>query len=70
MSKNTLTMLKEKFENGETGEEVEGVTIIIDGIIKEIFDSIMEKSREYNDYTEILRDSIFEGVNNIITRAR
>ncbi|MEQ8199697.1 MAG: hypothetical protein ABRQ27_17130 [Clostridiaceae bacterium] len=38
--KNTVTMLSEEFENDKTGEKVEGITIIVDGKLKEVLDLI------------------------------
>lgn len=60
-----LTMLTEKFKNDKTNEEVDGITIIVDGKIKEVFDVIINKSENYNEYEEILRDAIFMGLNEI-----
>ena len=61
-----LTMLTEKFQNDKTGQEVDGITIMIDGKIKEIFDAIIiSKSENYDNYTEVLRDAIFMGINEI-----
>jgi len=60
-----LTMLTEKFQNDKTGQEVDGITIIVDGKIKEIFDAIIIKSGNYENYSEVLRDAIFMGINEI-----
>lgn len=60
-----LTMLIEKFQNSETGQDVDGITIIIDGKIKEMFDMIISRSKKYTNYSEILRDVIFMGINEI-----
>ncbi|HEY8462942.1 MAG TPA: hypothetical protein VIM29_02810 [Bacillota bacterium] len=65
-SKSTLTMLTEKFKNAETNEDVDGITIMIDGKVKDVFDTIIRKSDNYQDYTEVLRDAIFMGINEII----
>lgn len=34
MSDNKISILSEKFENDKTGEQVEGITIMIDGKLK------------------------------------
>ena len=60
-----LTLLAEKFQNDKTGKEVDGITVIIDGKVKEIFDAIILKSENYENYSEVLRDAIFMGVNEI-----
>lgn len=68
--KNTITMLNEKFENDKTGEKVEGITIIVDGKLKQIFDTIMLKNDSYNNYTEILRDALFDGITSLIDKSK
>ncbi len=66
MDSSKLVLIKDSFQKGETDEFVDGITVIIDGKVKEVFDLIIQKNKKYNDYTEVLRDAIFEGVNNII----
>ena len=34
--KKTISMISEEFENEQTGEKVEGIKIMIDGILKEL----------------------------------
>lgn len=38
MNNNTVTILNEEFENDKTGEMVQGITIIVDGKLKEVID--------------------------------
>lgn len=64
--KSTVTMLSEEFENNKTGEKVEGITIIVDGKLKEVLDLIKIRN---NNYKEILRDALFEGINNLINNS-
>lgn len=61
----TLTMLTEKFQNDKTGQEVDGITVMIDGKVKEIIDVIINKSEVYDNYVEVLRDAIFMGINEM-----
>lgn len=68
--KNTVTMLSEEFENDKTGEKVEGITIIVDGKLKEVLDLIKIRNKNYNNYTEILRDALFEGINNLTNKSK
>lgn len=63
-------MLSEKFVNGETGQEVEGITIIIDGKFKQALDIILNQKAEYTSYTEVMRDVIFNGTSQIIESMR
>ncbi|TWK42492.1 hypothetical protein CHCC20347_2606 [Bacillus paralicheniformis] len=63
-------MLNEEFVNDQTGEKVEGITIIIDGQLKQVLDIIKAKSDSYENYTEIIRDAVFEGVNSMTMKLR
>ncbi|MBU8684314.1 hypothetical protein MOB49_15290 [Bacillus haynesii] len=69
-SNDTVTMLNEEFENDQTGEKVEGITIIVDGQFKQVLDIIKAKSDSYENYTEIIRDALFEGVNSMTMKLR
>ena len=66
MENNKVTILSEEFENDKTGEKVQGITIIVDGKFKEVVDFLMEKNHSYEDYTEIIKDVIFKGINSMI----
>ena len=61
-----MTILKEKFNNAETGQQVEGLTLMIEGKIKEVFDKVLGCSDEYADYVEVLQDALFMGLSHII----
>ena len=59
MDNNTVTILNEEFENDKTGEKVQGITIIVDGKLKEVLDLLMKNNPDYKNYTEIVRDAFF-----------
>lgn len=63
---NTVTILNEEFENDKTGEKVQGITIIVDGKLKEVLDLLMKNNPNYKNYTEIVRDAFFNGINSMI----
>ena len=42
MSKDVVTILNEEFENDKTGEKVQGLTIIVDGKLKQVMDIVIE----------------------------
>ena len=67
-NENVVTILNEEFENDDSGEKVQGLTIIVDGKLKQVMDIIIEKDENYNNYTEIVRDSLFNGINNLINK--
>lgn len=43
--KKTISIITEEFENEKTGERVEGITIMVDGAIKELFDIIKREKK-------------------------
>ena len=66
MDNNTVTILNEEFENDKTGEKVQGITIIVDGKLKEVLDLLMKNNPDYKNYSEIVRDAFFDGINSMI----
>lgn len=56
---NTVTILNEEFENDKTDEKVQGITIIVEGKLKEVLDLLMKNNPDYKNYTEIVRDAFF-----------
>lgn len=67
-NENVVTILNEEFENDITNEKVQGLTIIIDGKLKQVMDIIIEKNDDYKNYTELVRDALFDGINNMINK--
>lgn len=68
MSDNKISILSEKFDNEKTGEQIEGITIMIDGKLKNMLDIIIEKEGTYNNYTEIIKDLVFAGINQFVEK--
>ena len=66
MDNNTVTILNDEFENDKTGEKVQGITIIVEGKLKEVLDLLMKNNPNYKNYTEIVRDAFFNGINSMI----
>ena len=65
---NTIRIFTEKYENEQTGESVDGITIMVDGKLKQILDVIIGKEDKYNSYPEIMRDILFSGIDNFISK--
>ena len=63
--KKTITMMSEEFENESTGEKVEGITVIVDGIFKEFLDVIKMKQPNYKNNVSILQDALMKGLEEI-----
>jgi hypothetical protein len=61
-------MFTEEYENEQSGEKVPGVTVLIDGKFKQTLDVIIQREGKYSNYTEIIRDLLFTGVNSFIEK--
>lgn len=57
--------MTEEFENEKTGERVEGITIMVDGAIKELFDIIKREKKEYSNNVSIVQDALMKGLEEI-----
>jgi hypothetical protein len=58
--------ITEKMKKTKSNEDVEEITIIIDAGVKEVFEAIINKSGNYKNYTELLRDALFIGIKEIV----
>ena len=65
--KKTISIMTEEFVNEKTGESVEGITIMIDGVIKDLFDIIKHEKKEYSDNVSIVQDALMKGLEEIKT---
>ncbi|AZV49822.1 hypothetical protein ACUUYQ_07475 [Bacillus halotolerans] len=63
-----LIILNEMFKKEGGEEDVEGLTIMIDGVIKQVFNKI-KNERNYKSNNEVMRDIIFEGINSIVKKS-
>lgn len=63
--KKTISIITEEFENEKTGERVEGITIMVDGAIKELFDIIKREKKEYSNNVSIVQDALMKGLEEI-----
>lgn len=57
--------MTEEFENEKTGERVEGITIMVDGAIKELFEIIKREKVEYESNVSIVQDALMKGLEQI-----
>lgn len=63
--KKTISIMTEEFENEKTGEKVEGITIMVDGALKEFFDIIKREKSEYTNSVSIVQDALMRGLEQI-----
>ncbi len=54
--------MTEEFENEQTGERIEGITIMVDGILKEFMDILKENNPRYNNNVSIVQDALMKGL--------
>ncbi len=61
----TFTIMKDTFGKEGSDEKCEGLTLIIDGKLKEVFDTIVSNSDNFEDYTSVLSEAVIHGLNYI-----
>lgn len=66
----TFTIMKDMFGKQGSEEQVEGLTLIIDGKLEDVFDTIIAKSDDYNNYTDVLSSVVVHGVSGIIEKLK
>ena len=66
MGENNIRMITQIFETPETGEKYTGVTALVEGSFKNILDYIIANNEGYNDYTEIITQAIFRGIDTFV----
>ncbi len=65
MSNNKITLLSEQFEVEQTGEMVEGITVIIDGQLKKFLEVIQMRQPSYSNNISIIQDALMKGLEQI-----
>ena len=56
---NKMRIVAEEFENTTTGEKVTGVTVMIDGKLRQVFDIMIAKSGYNKSYLKCCRRYLF-----------
>ena len=67
---NKMRIMSEEFENTNTGEKVIGVTVMIDGKLKQVFDVMIKKSGGEKSYLEMLQEVLVMGIDEYIKRLK
>lgn len=63
--KKVISMMVEEFENEKTGEKVEGITIMVDGILKEFVNIVKAKDSKYETTIDVIQDALMRGLEDI-----
>ena len=67
---NKMRIMSEEFENTNTGEKVTGITVMIDGKLKQVFDVMIKKSGGEKSYLELLQEVLVMGIDEYIKRLK
>ncbi len=67
---NKMRIMSEEFENTNTGEKLTGVTVMIDGKLKQVFDVMIKKSGGEKSYLEMLQEVLVMGIDEYIKRLK
>ena len=67
---NKMRIMAEEFENIDTGEKVTGITVMIDGKLKQVFDAMIKKSDGEKSYLEMLQEVLVMGIDEYIKRLK
>ena len=65
---NKIRIVQEEFVNEKSGEKVTGLTLMVDGKIKQIFDIMIQKYGVAKTYTDIMHEIIVSGVDTMIEK--
>lgn len=61
----TISIMTEEFENEKIGEKVEGITIMVDGVFKEVLDIIKAQNSQYKSNVHLIHDALIKGLESI-----
>ena len=64
-----VTFMRQEFENSETGEKVPGVTVIVDGVFRQVCDKLIAETEREQDYVKLIQDALFRGINEMLRDA-
>jgi hypothetical protein len=60
-----LAILSEQFEDEVTHEQVEGVTIIVNGILRQVVDVMIARKPEYANAVDVIQAALMRGLESI-----
>jgi len=67
---NFMTIYTDEYENEQNGNKVTGVTIIVDGKIKQVIDALIDKRGKNENYTQLIQESLVIGINEMINELK
>jgi hypothetical protein len=57
-----IVLVSEQLQKGSSGESVEGITVMVDGILKQFLDIIRQKSPKYTTNLSVVQDALMRGL--------
>jgi len=67
---NKIVMVSEQYEKGNSGEKVEGITIMIDGILQQFIGVILQRNQVYKTNLDVVQDALMKGLEQIKNEIR
>lgn len=67
---NKIRIISEEFTNENTGEIVTGLTLMVDGKLKQVFDIIIQKNGGDKTYLDIMQEALISGIEEQIQRLK
>ena len=61
-----VTFIRQDYENKETGAKVPGVTVIVDGVFRQVCDKLIADIGRKQDYVALIQEALFNGINQMI----
>lgn len=69
--RNKVTFIAQNYENKQTGETARGITVILDGSIKELVEHLHQDFPEYSgDDVRLIQEALFRGFNEMTAEAK
>jgi hypothetical protein len=63
--KKTLSIMTESFVNESTGEEIEGVTVMIDGLLREVIGAIRRRNSSFDSTAHVVQEALVRGLDSM-----
>jgi hypothetical protein len=60
-----ITILSDQFEAEGSQVPVEGVTVIIDGMLRQVVDVMIARKPEYSNTVDVIQDALMRGLESI-----
>ncbi|MGL4451260.1 MAG: hypothetical protein ACRCTZ_08730 [Sarcina sp.] len=64
--RDTIVIMEEEYNVGDTDEKVKGLSIIIDGPLKMVLDKILCNNKQFTCYEDLLKEAIYLGLIEVI----